>query len=58
MVQSEFLMRIAMEAAELEVRAEYWGETVAAGYFRAGGEMLLEEAKRLRAEEEAEEVEG
>lgn len=58
MGNGEYLMNIAKEAAELVVRAEYWGETVAAGYFRAGGEMLLEEAKRQREAEEAEEAEG
>ena len=53
---SEVFAEMAEEAAKLEMRAEYYGETVAAGYFDAAGGMLLQEAKRLKEAEEAEEA--
>lgn len=53
---SKELVQAADVIMGIKVWAEFWGETVAAGYLDAAGSMLLERAKELKREEDEEEA--
>lgn len=58
MVTSKELVQAADVIMGIKAWAEYWEETVAAGYLDASGCMLLERAKELKREEDEEEAKG